>query len=243
MFAPEGYISLDELVGILDTIAMEWRFATPHPNDPKPGGSFVDNSFHFIDDKRVRGDAYREWLFQCFLNRHENNLFACTESGRALKLSRSVVLRLRVFDGPFIDMPEHWIVMTKHLEDIFLNISTDGYKIDIEKAERFSRGGLINPTLAKLDQLPVCWPLPKPIDKLDWNVVCGVSTDNEKNRFDMSPQSISKRILLEKRRNPALSREEIKEIVAPTVSHGQFRLGWTLASQENPSISKPGRKS
>lgn len=243
MFAPEGYISLDELVGILDTIAMDWRFATPHPNDPKPGGCFVKDSFHFIDDERVRSDAYRDWLLQCFLNRHENNLFACTKSGRALKLSKSVVLRLKLYDGPFIDTPEQWSSITKHLEQPFLYISEDGYKIDFERAENFSGGVDVNPTLAMLDQLPVCWPLPKPIDRLDWNLICGISDDTEKNSFNMSPQSICQRILLEKRRSPALSRAEIKEIVAPTASHGQFRLGWTLASQEDPSISKPGRKS
>jgi hypothetical protein len=242
MFAPEGYISLEEIAEILDELAQEWRLSTPHDDDPKPGGYFDNDTFSFIDDEWQRSGAYSGWLMQCFLNRHETNLYVCTPPGRPLKVARSLVRRIRMYDGPFLDQKTNWASLIDHLKNPFWCISTDGHMIDVNYAGSVT--GVSEPDLflSKLDQYPVCWPLPKSSSKIDWLSVCGVDAEASKARADLSPMAVCKGILSVWRNDTALRKSEIKELVAPTLSARQFQLGWTLAAQENPTIAAPGRK-
>jgi hypothetical protein len=246
VFAPEGFISLDEIECILDDIAWEWRLATPHRDDPSPGGFLEADTFDFVDDAGNRHVAYRKWLFQSFLNRHERNLYACSSNGKPLKLSMNLVSRFKLFDGPFLDTRKDWDSIISHLDDYFNCISCHGYTISVEQArkwnseETFSK---IRATLEIIDALPVCWKLPRDTDAISWLKVCGVDERQRTLPSDMSVKSISERILAVKNEAPTMTRADVREVVAPTISFGLYRLAWSAAAQKEPWISKPGRKS
>ena len=245
MFAAEGFISLSEIVEILADLATEWRLANPHRDDPEPNGIPSDVEFGYADPNWHRSAAYREWLLQCFLNRHEMNLFATTPNGRALKLSGTLVQRHHLYDGLFEDNPDGWRGMVEHTKDPFTFINKARYSIDLAQAEAFSHcEGMaeILPLVAKLDNYPVCWPLPKIGGRLDWLSICGVSKGIEKQSLDMSPAAVSKRILQAWSQNPKLTKSQIKVAIAPSLSVRQFGLAWSIAASENPKIAAPGRK-
>lgn len=242
MFAPEGYLSLDEIFLILGDIAMDWRLGAPHPNDPTPGGTFQDNPFLVEDENSNRSAAYQEWLFHSFLNRHESNLFASTASGRALKLSPSVVGRHRVYSGPFFDEPAVWNSIVEHLADPFDLVSKVGFRIDLQKGKTYPGFADFEPLLRSIDQLPVCWPLPREAGDIDWKSVCGISDYSDGRDLNLSPKSVSQAILQVWRDDSRLRKKEIKERVAPTLSHREFAFAWRMAAVEEPDIVKPGRK-
>ncbi len=114
MFSPEGFISLNEVSEILLELAQEWRLETPHEDDPNPEGISGPGAFDFYDPDWKRSAAYKEWLFQSFLKRHEENLFVCTLSGSAIKLSQTLVMRDRVYDGYFEDTKDAWTRVRTH---------------------------------------------------------------------------------------------------------------------------------
>lgn len=242
MFAPEGYLSLSEIEDIFGQLADNWRLETPNPDDPEPSGIYVPEQFSFIDDNYLRGEAYRQWLFQCFLNNEEGNLYACTPSGNALKLAPAILLRLRVYDGPFPDNPSGWKSLAAHVASPFFYISRNGYRIDFEQARRFSGGVDVNSTFLMLDQLPVCWKLPASGKKIDWMSICGVEKRLPMHPLNSSPAAVAKGILQLNSLQPKLTKQEIKSKVAPTLSVRAFDHAWLLAKQENPSLTRPGRK-
>jgi hypothetical protein len=61
--------------------------------------------------------------------------------------------------------------------------------------------------------------------------------------LDMSPKAVSTRILQVWKDNRSLTLKEIKTLIAPNQSFRKFRFAWTLATMNEPSLSRPGRKS
>jgi hypothetical protein len=247
VFAPEGFISLDEIDEILGELAWEWHIAAPHPDIAKPTEVFEEAElFGEVDLTKGRPRAYKEWLFQCFLNRHERELYACSPTGQPLKLSTNIVARVKIYDGPFDDTEKGWKGIISHVNDSFSCISSIGYTVSLDQARKWKSSDTfekMKKTLNMIDALPVCWKTPKGQDLLDWLKICGVDKTDGTDNTDMSAKAISERVLAAKRDCPTLTRSEVKEQVAPTVSIGRFRLGWSMAAQKEPSISKPGRKS
>lgn len=136
--------------------------------------------------------------------------------------------------------------MFEHVADPFTFISVNGFVLSLDHANEWvDRDTLksIGKTLEMINGCPVCWKMPYEDGALDWVSICGVSQRQEKTDQDLSLRAISKRILSEKRKNPSLTRDGVKELVAPTVSFRHFKTAWALASQEDASISKPDRKS
>lgn len=246
MFAPQGFMSLDEVFGRLADEADKWRLSTPNPDDPKPGGEFLEGSFFPVDVNYSRSLAYCHWLFQCFLNRHETELYATVPAGQAVKLSPSLGQRFKFWEGPFEDTKNSWESIVDHVKDSFTFISPVGFIVSTKQAEKWLKEEDLKEmrdTLKMIDACPVCWKLPSEIPVIDWSKACGVSEEGTISKESLSPSSIKKRILQQKEANPLLSRDEIKELVAPTVSFRQYKISWGLAVHENPELAKPGRKS
>jgi hypothetical protein len=247
MFAPLGFVSLEEVYERLSDEAEKWRVSTPHEADPFPSGERDENAWNYISDRNYRRPlAYTEWLFQCFLNRHEGELFACGSNGMPLKLSLSIVRRFKFYDGAFQDDPNGWDGIVSHTQDPFTNISRFGFVISLDQARKWLHEAElfpILPTLQMIEAAPVCWRLPNGGPVSDWLGVCGVAKEDGNQNTDVSLVAICGRILEAKRRDPAIARDEIKDLVSPTVSWGLFRLAWAMAASKEPSISKPGRKS
>lgn len=236
MFAPQGYISLDEVFERLADEADKWRLSTPNPDDPKPGGEHREGLLFPVDENYERSLAYCHWLFQCFLNRHENELYAVLSNGQTVKLSLSIVRRFKIYDGCFLDENMGWKSIIEHVEDSFTFISSCGYVVSIKQARKWvdpSEIGEIIETLKMIDSCPVCWKLPSDIFSIDWLKVCGVNEELSVLEQSVSLSSIKRRILEQKKENHLLTRDEIKELVAPTVSFRKYKFAWAMAVQES----------
>ena len=66
--------------------------------------------------------------------------------------------------------------------------------------------------------------------------------DKEDEKHDDSPKSTSIRILNEFNQGVCVTFSEIKAKVAPKQSVRQFRFAWQLAKEQEPNLSKPGRR-
>ncbi|TDL88017.1 hypothetical protein [Meridianimarinicoccus aquatilis] len=245
MFAPHGFISLAEIVERLSEEANVWRLATPHSDDPKPGGEFDLETFSLNDENWERHVGYLRWLLSCFLNRHEKNLFVCSQNGTALKLSEALVQRHHVYDGPFDDTKFGWKSIAEHLSDPFTFISGTGYVIDIEQGRKWlapEEMEFIVRVVERIDKCPVCWPLPTGSFEVNWRSLCGILPLGSSVERDMSPAAVSRRILELWSKNNSLNKSQLKELAAPAQSHRQFQLAWVMAAQENPDLTRPGRR-
>lgn len=54
MFAPNGYMSLDEVFDNLRDVAYQWRLETPHEDDPNPGPTYTEDNFFPVDSNSIR---------------------------------------------------------------------------------------------------------------------------------------------------------------------------------------------
>lgn len=216
MYSPDGFISLLDVRSVLGEIAESWTVKNPHPDDPS-----LSRSPDFIEDPwdtttRIREFAYADWLFQCFLNSEERNLFACLANGAPLKLSALAVQRYRLYAGEFIDTPDGWSSISDHcrepftfVDPVYLAIATD------RVTDRFNKAmfGASLSYLAPLNGCPVCWKLPpKPMIENDWLEVCGISRSNP-SRSGGRPEKVSTVIAAYLSEFPsghgALSRKEV----------------------------------
>ena len=190
MFAPEGFVSLHQIHQELARLAADWREATPHPDD---AGAEPPDFFNFnIDPGWGRETAYRDWLLQCFLNREERNLYACTPDGTPLALSEAVVRRHHFMDGPFEDEPEFWQATVDHLRDSFSYLDPIYFVISLDKLDDVIERdalGIALEVLRSLDKCPVCWKLPNS-DKIDWWAICGVTTVQQNARAGGRPRKV-----------------------------------------------------
>lgn len=242
MFAPLGYITLADVRHNLAGEAEKWRLSRLRHE-----ASTSDSSFGEImqsSPTNLRSIAYIYWLFQCFLNRHESQLFAAFPNGNLVSLSLDAVKRRKIYNGSFPEAYDDCKKLIDHVEDTFLYICETTCLIDVnlvDKRHKSNSSELIKAALESLHACPVCWKMPA--GTIDWMEICGVSENLTGDFQDMSAKAIAIRILSEKSCDPSLTREEIKERVAPTVSYGRFRQSWSLAAEQDPSISKPGRKS
>lgn len=59
----------------------------------------------------------------------------------------------------------------------------------------------------------------------------------------LSPRNVSAQILRLFDGDGNLTKSKLKDMVAPDMSFRQFQFAWTLATQENHLLKKPGRKS
>jgi hypothetical protein len=53
MFAPNGYMSLDEVFDNLRDVAYQWRLETPHEDDPNPGPTYTEDNFSLSIQTRL----------------------------------------------------------------------------------------------------------------------------------------------------------------------------------------------
>ncbi len=128
-----------------------------------------------------------------------------------------------------------------HCHDPFCFINRNGYLIDVEHARQTvseSEYEFFLPTLTQLDGKPVCWLLPQRKTVVDWMTVCNPQASITAKEEDMSPQGVKRRIFAAWSNDNRLTKNRIKHLVAPSQSVRRFDLGWKLAAEEIPAITK-----
>lgn len=219
MFAPEGWISFRD---IFDYFRSVYTNGKDFPDFPFTG----DEAFQLT------------WYFAA----EANDIAVCSAMGKAVPVSRALVLTDNEFDHENEHVDLH--LGTVGSGKIRALKSFPGYSKNLSDHLSGTYGPFLNlPVIFKqTDFLDYLDGLQREAGVEETALMDVTEADERVKSISMSPRAIKDRILEVWSSGEANTRDGIKAIVAPNQSVRKFRFAWDLAREEVPDISKPGRR-
>ena len=150
MFCPDGFQTLSDTYRMVGDIALQWSHKQPRIEGPKLTQDMTE-------PEATRWEAYREWLWGCFVKRTAGQLFATSPEGNALKLD---LYAQNFWIGPEEGFPDDPIAQSKLARrngDVFYAIRPETFTLDVRHSPPDSDRPDLNNLLESWHGWPVCW--------------------------------------------------------------------------------------